>query len=46
MTTGLVFSVAAMLGDSLTSFIKRRVGGSRDAMLPVWIGSSKACFLS
>ncbi len=39
MTTGLVFSVAAMLGDSLTSFLGT-------PMLPVWIRSSKACFLS
>ena len=33
MTTGLAFSVAAMLGDSLTSFIKRRLGwvSGRDA---------------
>ena len=26
MTTGLVFSLGALLGDSLTSFIKRRLG--------------------
>jgi CDP-archaeol synthase len=26
MTTGLVFSLAALLGDSMTSFIKRRLG--------------------
>ena len=26
MTTGLVFSLTALLGDSVTSFIKRRVG--------------------
>lgn len=26
MTTGLVFSLAALLGDSVTSFIKRRLG--------------------
>ena len=26
MTTGLMFSLAALLGDSVTSFIKRRLG--------------------
>ena len=26
MATGLVFSLAALLGDSVTSFIKRRLG--------------------